>query len=92
MSRWIHRALECQIQALRVNIWPKRHQPGNLYDFLTNSKPLASQNLTRLALACIVFDETEGGQPDFSCCPALQDIELDDCLILSGGVIASPLA
>ncbi|OQU83117.1 hypothetical protein SORBI_3005G078600 [Sorghum bicolor] len=45
-------------------------------------KPLASQNLTRLELANIAFREVDGGgEPDFSSCPVLEDMELVDCLL-----------
>jgi hypothetical protein len=70
LNLWIRHILTCRVRVLRLDILS--HGSCVEFDGLT----LISDHLKRLQLSNIEFDDK---LLDFSCCPALEVLEIDDC-------------
>jgi hypothetical protein len=67
---WIRRALQCQVQSLRVDIQQER------YSYIPmRNRPLVSRHLTRLELSGLWF-HTGSSCLNLSGCPALEHLEI----------------
>ena len=75
VNSWIRRALRRQVRELRFQASIKPRLP-----FVLEDRPLASDHLTRLELVSV---QGNAGVLDFSCCPALEDLKMEDCDIRS---------
>ena len=75
VNSWIRRALRRQVRELRFQVSIKPRLP-----FVLEDRPLASDHLTRLELVSV---QGNAGVLDFSCCPALEDLKMEDCDVRS---------
>ncbi|KAL6868266.1 hypothetical protein ACP4OV_015111 [Aristida adscensionis] len=73
VNHWIWCAIECQVESLRLDIFRDDHEDPW---FEVHDESLFSQNLKSLSLNGIAFSQSFA---DFSCCPALEDLEIDNC-------------
>ncbi|RLM70295.1 F-box/LRR-repeat protein [Panicum miliaceum] len=71
VNGWIRRALRRQVRDLRFRVSVTPRLPCALED-----RSLASEHLTRLELVGV---KGNAGVLDFSCCPALEDLRMEDC-------------
>lgn len=75
IRRWICRAVECQVQALRIEMY--RVGRGSISQggpwFLVGDMFLMSSHLTRLVLCGVAFSKSF---QDFSSCHVLEDFEI----------------
>ncbi|KAK8447319.1 hypothetical protein SEVIR_8G047700v4 [Setaria viridis] len=71
VNSWIRRALRRQVRELRFQVSITPRLPFSLED-----RPLASEHLTRLELATV---RGNSSVLDFSSCPALEDLTMEDC-------------
>ncbi|EES08175.2 hypothetical protein SORBI_3005G076800 [Sorghum bicolor] len=78
MNDWIQCAVCCQVRVLQFSF--VRHGPPLDVAFLT----LLSEHLTKLELAGVAYH----GNVDLSGCPALQDMNIEDCLFVSDEIQA----
>ncbi|CAN6380710.1 unnamed protein product [Urochloa humidicola] len=71
VNSWIRRALRRQVRELRFEVTIKPRLP-----FTLEHRPLASEHLTTLELVTV---RGNASVLDFSCCPALEDLKMEDC-------------
>ncbi|KAJ1275021.1 hypothetical protein BS78_05G105200 [Paspalum vaginatum] len=78
---WVSYAVLCEVKVLRVSILGCFPVPLGAED-----PPLASRHLTNIQLRGLVF---HGDFLDFSRCPALRSLQIEDCVIPQAGRISS---
>jgi len=72
---WVRYAVQCKVQVLRLSFLGNTHV-GPVARLRLDDPPLASRHLTKLELRGLVFNDDF---LDFSRCPELQDLEIQDC-------------
>ncbi|KAG0530056.1 hypothetical protein BDA96_05G151600 [Sorghum bicolor] len=72
---WVRYAVQCKAQVLRLSFLGNTHV-GPVARLRPDDPPLASRHLTKLELRGLVFNDDF---LDFSRCPELQDLHIQDC-------------
>jgi hypothetical protein len=72
---WVRYAVQCKVQVLRLSFLGNTHV-GPVARLRPEDPPLASRHLTKLELRGLVFNDDF---LDFSSCPELQDLHIQDC-------------
>ncbi|XP_021317464.1 putative F-box/LRR-repeat protein At3g28410 [Sorghum bicolor] len=72
---WVRYAVQCKVQVLRLSFLGNTHV-GPVARLGPDDPPLTSRHLTKLELRGLVFNDDF---LDFSRCPGLQDLHIQDC-------------
>ena len=72
---WVRYAVQCKVLVLRLSFLGNAHV-GPVARLRPDDLPLASRHLTKLELRGLVFNDDF---LDFSRCPELQDLHIQDC-------------
>ena len=72
---WVRYAVQCKVLVLRLSFLGNAHV-GPVARLRPDDPPLASRHLTKLELRGLVFNDDF---LDFSRCPELQDLHIQDC-------------
>ncbi|KAG2560331.1 F-box/LRR-repeat protein At3g26922-like [Panicum virgatum] len=83
VNGWLRRALRRQVRDLRFRVSVAPRLTCALED-----RPLASEHLTRLELVGV---KGNAGVLDFSCCPALEELRMEDCDVGSTEMLSPSL-
>ncbi|TVU16767.1 hypothetical protein EJB05_36922, partial [Eragrostis curvula] len=78
MNLWVRHAILCKVKVLKVRMFWK-------FYLVLDDLPVVSQNLTR-HLSGVRFHNSA---TDFSCCPALEHLELHECGLMDAKKIMS---